>query len=398
MVQIGWSVVRLIFWMLAVPFFIGQLFNFILPSDKKHRTFGITYLLGLLIYFAVFEVISIPCMVLIKYSAFKYCIWIYGVISVVLALLGACKYFGFLFTGKDDSADRDIKTSLDYVSDLKSMKIDTKIYFGIFIALVLLQMVMTLVYAPFDGDDAYYVVQSLQAQQLDVMNTVNPYLGRSNLLSHEYRHALAVITMWIAFIAKASGVHATIVAHSVMPLFVIPLVYFVYYQIAKVLFKDMNGESGKKELVPVFMIFITLLMMFGNVSINTPATFLLMRTWQGKTLFCSLVLPMILWIFLLMFEDVEKVREVQGGLKETAKVTAPWWIMLTLVNMFAGMCTSLGAGLGPVFIALLTLILLIVSKRKTVVLGAAVSVIPSIVYVGIYKLLAHGLLHTIFNR
>ena len=394
MLQVLWSVVRLIFWMVAVPFFIGQLFNFILPVDKKRRSFGITYLLGLLIYFALFDIIALPCMILIKYSAFKYCTRIYGVISVLLALLGACKHFGVLFT-KEKEPSR--KVTLDYIEDFKSFKTETKIYFGIFIALVLLQMVMSLVYAPFDGDDAFYVVQSLQAQQADVMNTINPYLGRSQLLSAEYRHALAVIIMWIAFIAKASGVHATILSHSVMPVFVIPLVYFVYYEIAKVLFKDKEDSTGKKELLPVFMIFITLLIMFGNVSINTPATFLLMRTWQGKTIFCNLILPMILWIFLLMFEDAKKVGEVSGGLKETARVAAPWWIMLTLANILSCMCTMLGAGIGAGFAALLTLALLIVTKRKSVILGLCISVIPNIVYVGLFLMLKKGLLHTIFN-
>lgn len=362
MLMVIWSVVRLIFWMIVVPFFIGQLFNFILPRERK--SVGFTYLLGLLIYLAVFEVMAIPCMLLIKYNAFRYCRWIYGVVSLVMAALGAFRFDRSLFTEKK--------------SGFQNMKLDTKIYFGIYIALVLFQMIQSLRYAPFDGDDAYYVVQSLQAQQADVMNTIDPYIGRSAPL--DVRHALAAITMWIAFIAKVSGVHATIVSHVVMPLFIIPLVYFVYYEIGKLLFKD------KKELLPIFMIFINLLMIFGNVSISTPATFLLMRSGQGKTVLCGLVLPLIILVFLLMFEDVSKVKEQAAGLKEKAIVTAPWWIMLTLVNILGCACTELGVVLTGGLSALLTLTLLIVSKRWTAILGAFASVIPSFIYVAIYFL------------
>ena len=54
MLMVAWSVVRLIYWMLVVPYLIGQLFNFILPEGKK--TIGITFILGFLIYIAIFAV------------------------------------------------------------------------------------------------------------------------------------------------------------------------------------------------------------------------------------------------------------------------------------------------------------------------------------------------------
>ena len=85
------------------------------------------------------------------------------------------------------------------------------------------------------------------------------------------------------------------------------------------------------------MIFINVLFMFGNVSLSTPATFLLMRSWQGKALFSNLALPMIFWLFLLMFEDVSAVNEA-AGTKEKLKITAPCWIMLALVNVLSCIC------------------------------------------------------------
>ena len=363
MLMVAWSVVRLIYWMLIVPYLIGQLFNFILPEEKK--TVGMTFVLGFLIYIAIFEVIAIPCIINYVYESFTHCRQLYVVIVSLLAIGGAFRFNKAMFTRK-------------IACDLKT---ETKIYYGIFIALVLFQLVMNFAYAPFNGDDAEYVTNSLIAQQWGSMNRVDPNVGGP--IDLKVRNVLAAITMWIAFIAKSSSVHATIVSHAVMPLFVLPLVYYVYYRIGKILFKE------KKEILPVFMIFINVLFMFGNVSLSTPATFLLMRSWQGKAVFSNLVLPMIVWMFLLMFEDASKVSEMIGT-KEKLKHTATWWIMLALVNVLSCICTELGVAFGCGLIAILTLVLLYVSKRWTVLIGAFLSVVPNLIYIAIYFLMGGG--------
>ena len=208
MLMVAWSVVRIIYWMLIVPFLIGQLFNFILPEGKK--TLGTTFILGILIYFAVFQIIAIPCMMLFVYNAFTHCRRMYVVVVSALAIAGALRFDKKLFAGKLSAG----------------LKTETKIYYGIFIALIFLQMVLSLTYAPFNGDDAEYVANSVAAQQMDRMNTINANVGGPKDL--DWRHALATITMWIAFIGKVSSVHAAIVSHVVIPLFVIPFVYYVY--------------------------------------------------------------------------------------------------------------------------------------------------------------------------
>ena len=238
------GVVSLIFWLLIAPLMIGITFNFILPKEKKRL--GITFLLGFLIYVAGFEIIAIPCMTKIMYNAFSYCVKYYVILAWVLMIPGIIKTALAVFKDKNlnklfyvrkaDERINDTKNNGMNVASRSSVssdefeaadpevakkhKLETCIYWGIFFALLAFQMVMAVLMASFDGDDAYYVVESLLAQQADVMNTILPYTGISTSL--DIRHALAVITMWIAFIAKVSGVHATIVSHTVIPLIVIP--------------------------------------------------------------------------------------------------------------------------------------------------------------------------------
>ncbi|MBP3279267.1 MAG: hypothetical protein J6M44_09970, partial [Butyrivibrio sp.] len=314
----------------------------------------------------------------VVYSAFTYCRRSFIIAVLFLAAFGIARSIRILNDGDwkflalfPGEAHADIRDFLNPRTDPKSYKVDytleSRVYWGIFFAIMAFQMIMSIVMASFDGDDAYYVVESLLAQQADVMNTILPYTGMSTSL--DIRHALAVITMWIAFVAKLSGIHATIVSHSIIPLFFIPLVYLVYVEIGRILFRS------RQQIIPVFMIVVSLLLMFGNVSIYAPATFFLMRTWQGKALVSNLVFPMIIWLFLWMFEN-SKMEERTSF--------RPAWIMLGLVNMLSGVCSSLGVIFGSGLIALLTLVLLIVTKRWTVILGAFLCIIPNIIYLGVY--------------
>lgn len=372
MISIVGEVVKLIFWLLCAPFLIGVLFNFLLPKEKKR--IGVTFLLGFLIYLACFEVIAIYCMTTIMYSAFAYCVKYFLILAWILIVLGIARACYAFYVKKDRSLIFNTEAA---GGSIKSAKLETKIYWMLFFALVIFQLVMSIVMASFDGDDAYYVVESLLAQQADVMNTILPYTGNSTSL--DIRHALAVITMWIGFIAKVSGVHATIVSHSVVPLLFIPLVYLVYVEIGKVILK------GRQDMVPVFMIIVSFLMMFGNVSHYTPATFFLMRTWQGKAMVGNLVFPLIFWIFLEMYGSVRgSNNEEIASVDKTAAKRGYLWIMLALVNMLSGMCSAMGVIFGTGLIALLTLLLLVFSRNFKVIIGAALSVVPNLVYLALY--------------
>ena len=396
MLAVVWAVIKLIFFLLVIPFFIGVLVNGMLPVVR--RTVGITAILGYMVYFAVFEVIAIPCMLHYVYNAFSYCTRYYLVIVLILAAMGLIKFINILrgnswsllsvFPGETHASAQEL---LSPRSDPRMLKLnyslESRIYWGIFFGLVLLQMVLSVVFASFDGDDAYYVVESLLAQQADVMNTILPYTGMSTTL--EVRHAFAVITMWTAFIARMSGIHATIVSHSVIPVLIIPFVYLVYVEIARILFRR------RQEIIPVFMIIVSFLMMFGNVSIYTPATFFLTRTWQGKAIVCNLVFPLIFWVFLWMLED-SKRKSIFGGkivantesyeeYRESKLIyqISPW-IFLALINMMSGVCTSMGIVFGGGLCGLFTLVLLLFERNIRVIIGAICCVIPNAVYLLVY--------------
>lgn len=227
---------------------------------------------------------------------------------------------------------------------------------------------MAVTRASFDGDDAYYVVQSLMAQQNGSMYKNLPYTGRSASL--DVRHALAVFPMWIAFVAVQADLHATIVSHVVMPLILMPLTYLVFYEIAKILFAE------KKENIPVFMIVMALFQLFGNVSIYTNETFFLTRTWQGKSVAGSFVIPMVFLLLLWIFDEKRKKGQ-----------DACFWIMLVCLHLTAGMCSSISVFLLVILLAVSAFCLMIVKRDIKAPLMLGATCIPSALYVLLYLLI-----------
>ena len=105
-----------------------------------------------------------------------------------------------------------------------------------------------------------------------------------------------------------------------------------------------------------------------------------MRTWQGKSILCNMVLLAVLWCLLNLWNmkstDGEK-RESQAG----------WWILLSAVNVVAAMATTMGAFLTGLLIAVTGLVMAVRDRRPAVLPKLAASCIPCIVYLAVYLVL-----------
>lgn len=425
------SIISLLFWLLIIPFCIGLIpANFILPYKRNP---GVVILAGYFCMWALFEVITIPAVLWVQYHNFSEASDCFTVLSILCAAAGLLVWQrntkkgkpGLLFGSNKKKNDTcvtrkepmhrfaekkstEIKND-DYVIKKKRMKhlIDMTwaecVEWLLFLALVGFQLYKALVYSSFDGDDAYYVVESLLAQQADVMYRILPYTGGSTGL--DVRHVLAVFPMWVAFVAVKSGIHATIVSHVVMPIVLIPLTYLVYYEIGKMLFagkpsreagqakenekketgkgRDKNSSlPGQQENLPVFMIVMAMFQIFGNVSIYTNETFFLTRTWQGKAVAGSLVIPAFLWLFLWIYDGVKKEKRADAGL----------WILFVCVNMTAGICSSIAVFIVSILIVVTALCLMLAERDIKVLFKIGAACIPNVIYMGIYVVMAYSYL------
>lgn len=397
------SLLSLIFWLAVIPFCIGLIPARFIPAKK--RSAGFVLLAGYFVMWALFEVAAIPAVLFVQYDNFRTASVCFMILSILCAAAGIWLYGHGRY---DENADSNKQKNAGRVSDVRRHdKNDTYVIFIknqaacfrqclqelswaeriewlLFFALLAFQLYKAAAYASFDGDDAYYVVESLLAQQADVMYRILPYTGRPTGL--DVRHALAVFPMWIAYVASKSGIHATIVSHTIMPLVLIPLSYLMYYEIGKRLFRgnlrDDTGRVFHRENLPIFMILMAMFQIFGNVSIYTSETFFLTRTWQGKAVAGSLVIPALIWMFLWIYDGGEKKRHGDAGA----------WIVLVCINMTAGVCSSIAVFLVCILMALTALCLAFVERDYKVILKMGAVCIPNVIYMAVYVIMAYNYL------
>lgn len=386
-------ILGLLIWLLAVPVGLGLLFRKLskkaeLPDDM--RTFGITLLVGYIVLFTLLELVGIPVMLLSVYHGYSRFVLLYALVLGVGSVAG---YLLYLKRRKQDriSATGEAREGKEAADGrqcrwLCREPFDTwegRGFLLLFLLLVGFQLYMSFAKASFDGDDAYYVVQSLTAQQIDTLYRIDPNNGMSTPL--DARHALALFPIWEAFIGTVCGVHATIVAHSIVPLVLLPLTYLVYYEIGKKLF------TQRKRQLPVFMALMALWQLFGNVSIYTNETFLLTRTWQGKSFAGNFVLPVVLWSFLCLFRYGEDEAEAEGNTevicqKKGGRRTG-LWLLLALLNLAAGASSSLAVLLSCALTVGLGFLLMIKERRFINLICAGLSCVSGGAYVLLYLLL-----------
>ena len=398
-------ILGLIFQLVVIPLCIGLIPANFISADKRNP--GFVLLAGYFVMWAVFEVTTIPMVLFVKYDNFKVASVCFTVLSLMCAIFGLGLMLRNrkrrgpgLFTGTRYMEDRRYDESFGFAKrafgHVRAMSWAERIEWLLFFALLVFQLYKAAAYASFDGDDAYYVVESLIAQQADVMYRILPYTGRPTDL--DVRHVLAVFPMWIAYVASKSGIHATIVSHLVIPFVIIPLGYLVYYEIGKALFggtvfRRNEGDSGSimhRENLPIFMILMAVFQIFGNVSIYTNETFFLTRTWQGKTVAGSLVIPALFWMFLWIYDGAAGNHPEDSGQKR--HTDSGLWILFVCVNMAAGICSSIAVFLVCMLMALTALCLAVVRRDYKVIIKMGAVCIPNVIYMAIYVLISSGYL------
>lgn len=342
--------------LVIAPLGTGLIMNRFIEEEK--RSIGVAYVSGFLILLALFQLIAVP-VVFLDVWGFDIVIMLFTVIVTLFTGMGIIQALhlwrreGRVFAGKRRF--------------VKYQRVDWIQWILVFI-LIGFQLIMAVTHASFDGDDAYYVVHSVITDETNTLYRILPYTGESTSL--DMRHSMAVFPLWIAYVARMSGVHATIVSHTILPLILIPLTYLIYYEIGKKLCKESTRQLS------AFMIFVCMLQIFGNVSIYNNATFLLMRTWQGKSMLANVVIPAIFMVLLWLFEEEPGKRAAKSGL---------WWLLLVL-NIVAAMMSTASVFLNSLLLAVMAFVLYFQEKNWKILMKMASCCIPCVVYAIIYLL------------
>ena len=345
-------VVRLI-WLavltLALPMWVGHCFAAV---DKPHKNVVFLWISGQMLLWAGFQVICVP-VILTEGRMEKVVLW-YGVYITGLLVVSAVLWF------RNHKGPKAVWT--------QKPDREAVILWVIFGVLLLLQLVLAVVMVYNDGDDAYYVAISTAAQESGKMYQKIPYTGMNTEL--DVRHGLAPFPIWIAWLARMTGISTVVVAKTLLPVVLISMTYGVFYLLgSRILF---SGQS-----VPLFLICTEVLVMFGDYSFYTVENFMIARSRQGKAALGSILIPMIFFLLLWLFRR----------LQEEKKITVGFWMLLGAVMISCCLASTMGALLACMLMGVAGICGAVCYKRFRLLLPLAACCIPCVIYAGMYLLL-----------
>lgn len=317
----GILILKLGIFIVCLPFLCG------LSAAERERceggSFSVVkgYVYGWIFMFALFEVLCVPYTVLQKHfqslaQVYTICVTVMAAVSFVLFAVSRKR------TGRQRAADKRREPELPASKDKKGKKL-CMLLWGIVILLIMAQMGYLIFYQHLDGDDSYYIAESVLTQYFDTMFQRDAYTGMP--MGLDVRHALSANPVFITWLSEMCGVHPAVLAHTVLAPVFLMLMYCIY---------AMTGQAFLKKYrsyVPVFLLFINLWYLWGNVSIYTAETFMYTRTWQGKAMFSNLILPLVVY---MLYEAITEGRKIQ-------------WVMLTLLSVAGVFVTTAAVYLIP---------------------------------------------------
>lgn len=234
------------------------------------------------------------------------------------------------------------------------------------VALIVIQAFLQVFLAYMEVDDAFYVTEAVSSAAGVPFYERIPFTGAYT--GGDFRHGLAPFPLWLAFISNFTGLNATSLSHVVLPPVHLLLTYGEFALIGRVIL----GKN--KKYLPVFMLLISFLNLFGFTSYMTPEKFFMTRIREGKATIASMILPgLILALFLIL-----------KSLGENKKIDFRLYILLFVLNVSGCLCSTLGALLCAVPVFICAVLGAIMFKKVRHLLPMAVSCVPCAVFALMY--------------
>lgn len=341
------SVVKIllsVLWLGIVPFCAG----FSLDREREGNL-AKPVLSGYFVMFALFEVMCVPATFL-NISFSDLCFG-YGSVVLVWAIVSlAIKRKRMWNCLKNFFADLCHMPLLGYVA----------------LALIAVQIGAYIIGTATDADDAMYVATATTSLHTDGIFTHNCYSGRPSSVLPK-RYVLSPFPIFLAFLSRVTGFHPTVMAHTILPIFLVSACYLVY----SLWGRKLSGDDRKSQ--SLFLIFVSLVHMFSYYTVYTQGTFLLIRIWQGKAVLAAMLLPALFYYGWLYFE------EEKTGILE--------WLRLCFLMTSCCLVSSMGIMLAPIMLGILALVCGLPKWRWKRIGSAFFSCLPSMILALVYLVL-----------
>lgn len=322
---------------LIIPSILGLGILQFSKKEKENILLGIV--IGYIYSFAVYEFLAIPMIFLKTDFTTLTNVWKF------VMLISVCVTFVMILKNCFKIIINNVKKFIDSPKKLLFLAI----------LLIAIQAFIGFAFMHEDYDDSNFVAKATITFDT---NTLYKYDDKG--VEYETlpsRHVLSPFPVFTASIAKILGTHPAIVAHTIFPPVFIVLAYIIYFLIGDILFK--NDEKMKY----VFLIFLSVIYIFGAYSAWSNFVFLLYRVWQGKALIANIIIPFI-WLLFLKYIHNDDF----------------YWIILFITLWAADLTSSMGLFIPTLTAGILGLLYSITQKNKKYILRTLICFLPSFVY------------------
>lgn len=234
--------------------------------------------------------------------------------------------------------------------------------------LIACQLILVVFFQHNDADDSWYVGTSVTTCETGSLFVYSPYSGALLDWANIKDYILSPLPILWAACAKLLGIHPTVFSHNVVPVLVVCFAYAVYFLLGTEL---LGRKKNSSPDVWYFLVFVSILNLFGYYSTRTTGTFLLLRSWQGKAIYCAILLPLLFYYVLKVFKEP----------------TGKWIFGMFLTSLASCLTCFSAVTLTPLLIGAMCLTYAIAKKDIKVPLKMAVSIVPNVVLLLIYVLM-----------
>lgn len=335
--------------LLVAPLLAGGIFS---GAEGDAGRLPFRWVCGQFCLWAGFQLICVP--LILMEESFTHVLYLFSGYGLVLVIAGAAR--DIVCRRKRKAEEQAAGEAVGRAGRAEG------ILWLIFAALLLFQLFQAVRMTYTDGDDAYYVALSTTVADSDVMYRKSPYTGYSMEL--DVRYGLEPFPVWIACLAKLSGMEAVLAAHLVLPAVLIAFAYASVYLLGRQLF------PGRDWKLPLYMLFVGILVLFGDYSIYTAENFLIARSRQGKAALCGIVIPFVFYLIILWLKRLEKKEKLPVYL----------YMLLLAANMAGCLCSTLGGVLICMLAGIVGLLGAVCYRRPGQMAAMALCCLPSVCY------------------
>lgn len=272
---------------LVVPFFISQLLEDIIPTDN----ILFFYVAGFFCVLSIFEIIGVPMNfkdvpVHTQSTVFSCILFSICIVSLLYRLIIKKTFFLPNF-------------NLRFFDDYSLYE---KFYLIFFCLLLFIQLYYALFYniGIFRSDDGIYNVLISDAIRTDHLYLINPsrgYFLESLKSSDLLQYVFCGIYNFYTYISYITHIQISMLNYTFFNVYFLILAHICNYAFSHIVIKERENRL-------IFMIFISLVYMFGLYSHFSTSFRLFAVLWQGKALLSAVFLPFLLYLYSkFLYED-----------------------------------------------------------------------------------------------